>query len=310
MSGTNVRVEEASCIGCGQCVKICPSQALEMVEGKSRAVGTLCIECGHCAGVCPARSIRVSSIVEEWWQPAQLEWDGQHLAPGVPILNSLVSVMASRRSSRNFLPDPVPRSVLVDLVRIGTMAPSGTNSQKWVFHILPDREAVKAAGTHVARFFWKLNRLSEKKLVRWFSRWFMKGDPLGAYFRDYYDAVESALTEWRAGGRDRLFWGAPAVIMVGSEPGASCPREDALLATQNILLAAHTAGFGTCLVGFVVEALNRDRTMGPALGIPRSHRIHSVIALGKAGDPYRRLTGRRVPSVTWLSPQPAPLPGA
>ena len=48
--------------------------------------------------------------------------------------------------------------------------------------------------------------------------------------------------EWEQNGRDLLFHGATAVIVVASKPGGSNPKEDALLATQNILLAAHSMG--------------------------------------------------------------------
>ena len=42
------------------------------------------------------------------------------------------------------------------------------------------------------------------------------------------------------------------VRFVATAPGASSPKEDALLASQNILLAAHAMGLGTCLIGFAV----------------------------------------------------------
>ena len=57
---------------------------------------------------------------------------------------------------------------------------------------------------------------------------------------------------------DRLFHGAAAAILVTGRRQASCPAEDALLATQNILLAAHAMGLGSCLIGFAVEAMRRD----------------------------------------------------
>ncbi|MBM4372879.1 MAG: nitroreductase family protein, partial [Deltaproteobacteria bacterium] len=84
-----------------------------------------------------------------------------------------------------------------------------------------------------------------------------------------------------------------AVILVGSSPGASCPAEDALLASQNILLAAHAMGYGTCLIGFVVEAMRSDPRIARVLGIPREERVHAVIALGRSAERYRRAAGRR-----------------
>ena len=65
-----------------------------------------------------------------------------------------------------------------------------------------------------------------------------KGE-LDTYHREYYPLVKKVLEEWEVSGKDRLFHGATAAIIVGSKPGGSCPAEDALFATQNILLAAH-----------------------------------------------------------------------
>jgi len=58
-----------------------------------------------------------------------------------------------------------------------------------------------------------------------------------------------------------------AVIVVGSNRG-SCPAEDALLATQNILLGAHALGLGTCLIGFAVSAMQKDVRIKDLLKIP------------------------------------------
>jgi nitroreductase len=93
--------------------------------------------------------------------------------------------------------------------------------------------------------------------------------------------------------KDLIFHGATACIIIGSAPDASCPADDALLATQNILLCCHAMGIGTCLIGFAVKALERDRTIQKKLGIPEEETIYSVIALGYPDEQYRRITGRK-----------------
>ncbi len=66
--------------------------------------------------------------------------------PGQYPVADLARLMASRRSCRNYLNRPVARDLLEDLVRIGTLAPSGTNSQKRTFTVLADRRSVAALG--------------------------------------------------------------------------------------------------------------------------------------------------------------------
>jgi nitroreductase len=172
------------------------------------------------------------------------------------------------------------------------MAPSGTNSQRWSFTIIPDRHALLGFGNLIGRFYERLNRLAANPAARLVSRLFMQ-DRLGHYYRRYHAQVEDALLQFSQTGRDKLFHGATAAILVGTEPGASCPREDALLAAQNIALAAHAMGVGTCLIGFAVEAMRRDRSIQRSLGIPGTEDIHAVIALGKPAVTYLRPAGRK-----------------
>jgi len=105
--------------------------------------------------------------------------------------------------------------------------------------------------------------------------------------------VREALEEWHGSGKDRLFHGSTAAIVVGSRPGASCPAEDALLATQNILLAAHSMGLGSCLIGYAVAAMKKDPSIQRSVGIPSEEEIHAVIALGYPDDVYQRTAGRK-----------------
>ncbi|HEX5310603.1 nitroreductase [Aquabacterium sp.] len=44
--------------------------------------------------------------------------------------------ITSRRSIRRFLPTPVPRSDIEDILRVASRAPSGTNTQPWKVHVL------------------------------------------------------------------------------------------------------------------------------------------------------------------------------
>jgi nitroreductase len=49
-----------------------------------------------------------------------------------------VAEMETRRSVRMFAPDPVPRSVIDDLVRAASTAPSGAHRQPWTFVVVGD----------------------------------------------------------------------------------------------------------------------------------------------------------------------------
>jgi len=67
--GITAEVDESMCIGCGQCVEVCPYNAIEMVERtelidmdnvsirKAHVLEAMCKGCGTCVGQCPAKAI-------------------------------------------------------------------------------------------------------------------------------------------------------------------------------------------------------------------------------------------------------------
>ena len=285
-------IDRDLCNGCGLCVSICPSQALSMIDGKAVVTGDRSLQCDHCAAICPTGAITVHGVHKYALELKTVTNRDEWLPYGSFDTSSLVQLMRSRRSCRTFSEQPVERTVLEDLVKIGITAPSGTNCQLWTFTILPNRSSVDKLGEATGRFFARINKMAEKSFLRFFSKLFMK-DALGRYYREYYDSIKEGLQEWEETGKDRLFHGAPAAILIGMRPGASTPREDALLATQNILLGAHAMGLGSCLIGFVVEAMKRDPRIKQRIGIPREEHIYAVIALGYSEEKYIKPAGRK-----------------
>jgi nitroreductase len=275
-----------------------------MRDGKAVVISKYSLNCGHCAAICPVKAITVGAIDEDMYRFESFQADENWLQYGDFDTSQLVRLMASRRSCRNFLDKPVPAYILEDLVKIGCTAPSGTNSQLWTFTILPTRQAVLALGKGVRDFYLKLNSMAEKRLLRLVLKVIGKPE-LDQYYRGYYESVKEGLAEFDRAGIDRLFHGAPAAIVVGSKPRATLPREDAMLASQNILLAAHSMGLGSCLIGMAVEAMKNDRKIQELVNIPPEERVYSVIALGYSVEKYRRQTGRKKAIVRYFDPKTA-----
>lgn len=292
MEENRIEINRSLCSGCGLCVSVCPTGTISLVDEKAAVTEAESISCGHCEAVCPQAAIRVIAIDEEMSDYKTFSAEKEWLAPGKYHTAELVQLMASRRSCRSFTAQPVDRAILEDLVKIGITAPSGTNSQAWTFTVLLTRNAVTSLAEQVASYYRKLNSTAEKTMLRLFLKFIGKGE-LDAYYHGYYQKVKRALEQWHGEGKDRLFHGSTAAIAVGSRPGASCPAEDALLATQNILLAAHSMGLSSCLIGFAVAAMKKNPLIQQSLGIPSEEAIHAVIALGYSDEGYQRVAGRK-----------------
>lgn len=49
----SVILEESRCIGCTNCIKSCPTEAIRVRNGKARIINDRCIDCGLCIQICP-----------------------------------------------------------------------------------------------------------------------------------------------------------------------------------------------------------------------------------------------------------------
>ncbi len=286
-----ISIDKAKCTGCGACVEICPYRAIVLLDAKAEYTSMKCFLCGHCQAVCPVAAVQLPEL------PVRLglgtiEEEEMAVPPGTTDVPQLVTLMRSRRSCRKYQKNPVSPAILEDLAKIGTTAPSGTNSQSWNFIILPAKSDLITFGEMIAGYYRRLNRLAANPILRFVLR-IIGGDSLGRYYRNYYDSVAEALSEWDEKGTDRLFHGAVAAILVTGRKEAGCPAEDALLATQNILLAAHAMGLGSCLIGFAVEAVRRDPGLRKKIGLVDGEELYSVIGLGYPAVTYYRPANRK-----------------
>ncbi|MDH3903957.1 MAG: glycyl-radical enzyme activating protein [Xanthomonadales bacterium] len=54
----------SKCIGCGECVKVCPIEACELTPNGIVTDDSICLRCGECADVCPALATEMSGHYE------------------------------------------------------------------------------------------------------------------------------------------------------------------------------------------------------------------------------------------------------
>ena len=292
MEENRIEIDRDLCNGCGLCVTVCPTGTISLIEGKAAVSGGESISCGHCEAVCPRKAIRVTAIDEEMsryktftpeeqWLPARkIQYirfgTAYGLAPVLPLLHR-----PARRPGYARRPHEDRYHCTV-------------RDQQSVldFHHSSIEQGGDISAAHIASYFAALNATAEKAMLRFFLKLIGKGE-LDAYYHGYYQKVKEALEEWHGSRKDRLFHGSTAAMLIGSKPGASCPAEDALLATQNILLAAHSMGLGSCLIGYAVAAMKKDPSIQQSIGIPSEEEIHAVIALGYPDEVYQRIAGRK-----------------
>ncbi len=51
--------DRQTCVGCSHCMRVCPTHAIRVREGKAILLPNRCVDCGECYRVCPVEAIKV-----------------------------------------------------------------------------------------------------------------------------------------------------------------------------------------------------------------------------------------------------------
>ena len=59
-------IDDEKCVGCEECVDVCPSDVYEMKDGKSVPVNAEeCVGCDSCIEVCESDAITITEVEDE-----------------------------------------------------------------------------------------------------------------------------------------------------------------------------------------------------------------------------------------------------
>ena len=282
-----IRVNDSSCIRCGRCVKVCPSQIF--VQEKAGGDATLhkpenCIVCGHCVAACPTGSVEHAEF------PAGRVHAADYAA--MPTPEQVELLLAVRRSNRALTTRPVPQEMLDRIIAAADRAPTASNARQLGYTLVTDPAQLRAIAEYTLGVFGKLEKRLLHPLVKpWLSR------IVPGVYR--YVPVFKRLRREYAEGRDRILRGATAVLFIHASKANRFGAEDANLAYQNASLMAEALGVSQIYMGFVLTALRQDKQekLAGMLGLD-DRRICAVMALGMPQFRYPNYIDRTPAEVT------------
>ena len=182
-------------------------------------------------------------------------------------------VLKTRRSVRAYADRPVPEEELQELILMAVLAPSGMNAQPWTFAVVTRQELLR-----------KLNGIVKE---------FLRAPAI-------QQVLESHGVADRINHPDySVFYNAPALIVISGDKSNPIAAADCHLAAENLFLAAHARGLGTCYMGFLTMA--RDiPAVRDLLRIPEGFEMMAAAIVGHPAGPPDGPPKRNPPRVEWI----------
>jgi len=168
-------------------------------------------------------------------------------------MNQVTECIDTRVSVRNYKDEKIPEDVIRELLRLGFRGPNAMNKQALAFAVVEDREKAKEFSDRA-----KALRIEGEKL---------KSEP------------DEKLIETLLNDDFNIFFNSPVQIFIFSSPEGVKPIEDGSVAAENITLAAHSMGYGTCFIGFA-QGLGRDKKFRSDLNVPGDYTYLMAMTLG------------------------------
>lgn len=279
-----ITADPAKCERCGSCERVCPSEAFAWA-GEEIAVLHVgwCIKCGHCVAACPNGALSHSAFEKGGF----LDVEGR-----APVgFEDLQKLFIYRRSCRRFRDEPVSKEDLEKLLEAARYSPTATNAQNVRYVILDDKESIRRLAEKTAQHYLRLERGLNNPFVR-FAIGLKEGARTVSAYRYHISAIAERFKAVLK-GEDKLFFGAPTLIIVAASGMPHLASAGCNLAAMHLLLAAESMGLGACYNGYALTALVRDKKTRSMIGAGRGYRPWAVIAVGKPAGEFFKAPPRR-----------------
>jgi nitroreductase len=161
----------------------------------------------------------------------------------------LFEALKERRSYRAYEDKPVAEGVIKELLEAAVYAPSGMDAQPWAFVIIEDQEYMKDLSDRA------------KKLV------------LAELEKQGISDADTNISD----PAFNIYYEAPVLICIYADKNIDTYIQDASLAAQNLMLAAHGKGLASC---WIHDTLFFDNEIKAKYKLPANYAMVAPIVVG------------------------------
>ena len=193
-----------------------------------------------------------------------------------------LEALMTRRSTRDYRPDPVEKEKLDLILDAACQAPSGGNNQTNHFLVIQSREVIR-----------KLVSMTEKAFAAMEAT------------ENTYASLRHAITASKKGGYV-FCYNAPVLIAVANRRDYGNNIADCACAIENMMIAANALDLGSCWIN-QLKWLNEDPAILDylrGLGLKAEERVYGAVIIGypvsESGLPARHRMPQKGNEITYI----------
>jgi len=193
-----------------------------------------------------------------------------------------LEALVTRRSTRNYKPDPVEQEKIDKILEAGRQAPSGGNNQTSHFFVIRNPEVLD-----------KLIVMTEKAFAAMEAT------------ENTYASMKHSINASKKGGYV-FCYNAPVLIVVANRKDYGNNIADCACTIENMMVAANALDLGSCWIN-QLKWLNEDTEIVKYLrgfGMKENERVYGAVIIGypatESGLPNRNLMTLKGNEVTWI----------
>lgn len=265
-----------NCIKCMKCVSDCPSNAIDIEKGD---IAQTCIHCGHCVAICPE-----STILPDTGDIIPLE-NSKITSNDFRILTS------NLRSHRKYLKKEIPNEIIEELIENMKHYSSASNARPIQVTVVKNKDKIQLLNDLTLKTLIKSLNVITNPVVQLLLKVFAPTIDIKS-LKNYQ---KSLIIKQRT-NKSLVCHHAPLVMLFhGPNSKFGMGEADAYIWATETTIYAKTFGLGSCFIGFIVKAMERNKTLKKEMKIPENHKVFASLVLGYPKDNYVNETSRTKP---------------